>query len=110
MNFEVRPLPWEAQVTTYKTATILDINKDNLPDIILGGNYYSNNIQLGRYDADFGSVLINLGKGNFKYEELNGIKFKGEIRHLQKIRLALNQDALIVAKNNDSLIVISTIQ
>lgn len=110
MNFEVRPLPWEAQLTAYKTAAILDINKDNLPDIILGGNYYSNNIQLGRYDADFGSVLLNKGKGNFKYEELNGIKIKGEIRHLQKIRLAANKEAFIVAKNNDSLKLISTIQ
>lgn len=110
MNFEVRSLPWEAQLTTYRTATILDINKDNLPDIILGGNYYSNNIQLGRYDADFGSVLINRGKGNFNYEGLNGIEIKGEIRHLQKIRLASNRDALIVAKNNDSLKVISIIQ
>lgn len=110
MHFEVLPMPWEAQLTTYKTATILDINKDNLPDIILGGNYYSNNIQLGRYDADFGSVLINKGKGNFKYEELNGIKITGEIRQLQKIRLATGTDAFIVAKNNDSLKVISTIQ
>jgi len=108
MNFEVLPLPWEAQLTAYETATILDINNDTLPDILLGGNYYSNNIQLGRYDADFGSVLINRGKGNFKYEELNGIEIKGEIRHLQRIRLATIGDAFIVAKNNDNLKVIST--
>lgn len=108
MHFDVLPLPWEAQLTAYKTAAILDINKDNLPDIILGGNYYSNNIQLGRYDADFGSVLINKGKGDFKYEKLNGIEIKGEVRHVQKIRLAANTDAFIVAKNNDSLRMIST--
>jgi hypothetical protein len=108
LNFEVLSLPWEAQLTPYKTAAISDINKDNLPDIILGGNYYANNIQLGRDDADFGSVLINKGKGVFKYEELNGIQIKGEIRHLKKIRLATNRDAFIVAKNNDSLRVIST--
>lgn len=108
MNFEVLPLPWEAQLTAYKTATILDINNDTLPDILLGGNFYSNNIQLGRYDADFGSVLINRGKGNFKYEELNGIEIKAEIRHLQRIRLATNVDAFIVAKNNDNLTMIST--
>lgn len=108
MNFEVLPLPWEAQLTAYKTATILDINNDTLPDILLGGNFYSNNIQLGRYDADFGSVLINRGKGNFKYEELNGIEIKAEIRHLQRIRLATNVDAFIVAKNNNNLTMIST--
>lgn len=108
MNFEVRPLPWEAQLTSYKTAAIADINNDNLPDIILGGNYYSNNIQLGRYDADFGSLLLNKGKGNFIWQPLNGIKMKGEVRHLQKIRLAKNTDAFLVAKNNDSLRVIST--
>lgn len=110
MNFEAVPLPWEAQLTSFKTAAIVDINKDNLPDIILGGNYYSNNIQLGRYDADFGSVLINKGQGNFKYEELNGITIRGEIRHLQKIRLAAKADAFLVVRNNDSLRVISTMQ
>ena len=110
MNFEVRPLPWEAQLTSYKTAAIFDINKDHLSDIILGGNYYSNNIQLGRYDADFGSVLINKGAGNFEYEKLSGTRIKGEIRHLQKIRLSTNTNAFLVAKNNDSLRVISTME
>jgi hypothetical protein len=110
MNFTIQALPWEAQLTSYKTAAIVDINKDSLPDIIMGGNYYPNNIQLGRYDADFGTVLVNKGKGKFSYEELNGIQIKGEIRHIQKIRLAPGRDAFIIAKNNDSLRVISTTQ
>ena len=110
MNFQVLPLPWEAQLTSYKTAAILDINKDNLPDIILGGNYYSNNIPLGRYDADFGSLLINKGQGSFDYQELNGTRMKGEIRHLQKIMLVTGVEAFIVAQNNDSLKLISTNQ
>jgi hypothetical protein len=107
LNFSVKALPWEAQLTAYKSAAVLDINKDNLPDIIIGGNFYPNNIQLGRNDADFCTVLLNKGKGNFSYEELNGILVKGEIRHIQKIRLASKAEAFIIAKNNDSLRVIS---
>ena len=46
-----------AQLSPYKTAALIDIN-NNLPDILLGGNYYDNNIQMGRYDADYGTILI----------------------------------------------------
>lgn len=102
LNFTAKELPWEAKLTSYRDAAIADVNNDKLPDIILAGNYYSNNIHAGRYDADFGSVLVNQGKGNFKCETLNGLVVKGEVRHI--LPIAINkQPAYILAKNNDSL-------
>ena len=65
LNFTVKALPWEAQLTSYRDAIVVDANADGLPDILLTGNYYDNNIQMGRYDADFGTILINKGKDNF---------------------------------------------
>jgi enediyne biosynthesis protein E4 len=105
LNFTTQALPWEAQLTSYRDAAIADVNNDNLPDIILAGNYYSNTIHTGRYDADFGTVLINKGKGNFVYENLNGLNIKGEVRHIQPINI-LNQQAYIMAKNNDNILVL----
>ena len=61
MNFTVNALPWEAQLSSYRDAISTDANKDSLPDILLVGNYYDNNIQMGRYDADFGTLLVNKG-------------------------------------------------
>ncbi len=105
LNFTTQALPWEAQLTTYRDAAIADVNNDDLPDIILAGNYYSNNIHAGRYDADYGTVLVNSGKGNFICGNFNGLAIKGEIRHILPIKIA-NNPAYILAKNNDSLVVL----
>ncbi|HEX8315321.1 MAG TPA: VCBS repeat-containing protein, partial [Flavisolibacter sp.] len=83
MNFEVKALPWDAQLSTYKDAVVVDANGDTRPDILLGGNYYNNNTEMGRYDADFGTVLINKGAGNFSCNGLNGLAVKGQVRRIQ---------------------------
>ena len=106
LTFTLKALPWQAQLTEYKDAVVMDVNKDKLPDILLAGNFYPNNIQMGRYDADYGSVLINLGKGSFRYELLNGISIKGEVRHVRKLMLAGSQEAVLLARNDDSLVLI----
>jgi hypothetical protein len=105
MNFTIKALPWEAQLSTYRDAIPVDANNDQLTDILLVGNYYENNIQMGRYDADFGTILVNKGNGNFVCESINGLQIKGQVRHIRKIRLN-NTNAYVLARNNDSAIVI----
>ncbi len=104
-KFTVKALPWQAQLTPFKDAIAVNANSDSLPDILLLGNFYENNIQMGRNDADFGSVLINKGGGQFDYELVNGLVIKGQVRHVKKIT-AGKEEAFILAKNNDSLQVI----
>ncbi len=106
LNFETKALPWQAQLTSFKDAVIVNANDDSKPDILLVGNYYDNNIEMGRYDADYGTLLINNGSGNFTCSVLNGIAIKGQIRHVKKIAIGKNQ-SYILAKNNDSLKVIN---
>jgi len=60
---------------------------------------------MGRYDADFGTLLLNKGHGNFTAESINGLKIKGEARNIQKINIA-KKEACILTRNNDSAIVI----
>jgi hypothetical protein len=106
LNFTVKALPWASQLTAYRDAVVFDANNDSLPDILMAGNFYPNNIQMGRYDADYGTVLVNQGNGSFRYEQLNGVQVKGEIRHVKKLLLAGKQEAFILARNDDSLAVI----
>jgi hypothetical protein len=97
-------LPWEAQITAYKAASICDINGDALPDILMMGNYFDNNVQMGRYDADYGTVLINQGKGQFKAKPYNGLSIKGQVRNMKPIRIAGHVDQhFVLAMNSDSL-------
>ena len=101
LNFITKALPWEAQFSPYRDGVVIDANGDNLPDILLFGNYYDNNIQMGRYDADFGTILVNKGHGNFKVESLNGLVVKGQVRHILPINIGGSTDYILV-KNNDS--------
>ncbi len=105
-NFIVQALPWQAQLTPYKTGAIIDANNDGRPDILLGGNFYENNIQMGRNDADYGTILVNKGNGNFSCENINGLVIKGQVRHIEPITID-KVDAFVLAKNNDSIMVIA---
>ncbi len=102
-RFVLKELPWEAQLTTYRDASVVDANEDGLPDILLAGNFDANNIQMGRYDADPGTILINKGSGNFVCENLNGLVFKSQTRHVRKIKIANRKDGFVLANNNDSV-------
>jgi hypothetical protein len=81
-QFKSIPLPWQAQLSTLKAAIARDFNQDGLMDLLLAGNFYENNVQLGRSDADFGSMLINKGGTNFVYQMLPGININGQVRKL----------------------------
>ena len=105
LNFTTEALPWEAQLSSLRDAMVVDANGDNLPDIFLVGNYYDNNIQMGRYDADFGTILLNKGIAKFECQPLNGITIKGQIRHIKSIKIG-RQMAFVLARNNDSLMVV----
>jgi hypothetical protein len=105
MQFTMQPLPWEAQLTSYRDAMVVNANNDSLPDLLLGGNYYENNVEMGRYDASGGILLINKGHGRFEVESPNGILIKGQVRRMQKIDIA-KKEAFILARNNDSVMVV----
>ncbi len=109
LNFKVVPLPWQAQLSSIKDAVVIDANGDDLPDFLLAGNYYDNNIRLGRYDASYGNILINRGKGNFDCESINGLKIEGQVRHIKKIMIG-KAGAYILVRNGDSAMVISQVK
>ena len=101
-NFSPIVLPWQAQISTYKTATLFDANGDALPDVLLMGNFYDNNVQMGRYDADYGTLLINKGKGLFEPSTINGLSIKGQVRKISPIQIN-HLPNFILAMNADSL-------
>ncbi|HEV3252439.1 MAG TPA: hypothetical protein VGZ71_15875, partial [Puia sp.] len=105
LNFILKELPWQAQLSSFRDAVVVNANNDSLPDILLVGNYYENNIQMGRYDADFGTILLNKGKGSFSAESINGLQIKGQVRHIRRIQIG-KKEAFVLARNNDSTMVI----
>jgi hypothetical protein len=105
-KYIIQPLPFQAQFTPYKDAVVLDYNKDGMKDVLIAGNFYGNNIQLGRSDADFGTLLLNRGNGKLEPIPLPGMIIKGEVRKISQITLGVN-NALVIARNNDSAMIIN---
>ena len=105
LNFSIKRLPWQVQLSPLKNAVIINANNDNLPDILSFGNFYENQVQIGRSDADYGTLLINKGGGNFDAQNLNGVTVKGQVRKSSKIMIG-KEEAIVLARNNDSAMVI----
>jgi enediyne biosynthesis protein E4 len=102
-QFEIQILPKEVQFSCVNSITTLDVNKDGILDIILGGNQYEFKPQFSRLDANFGSVLLGTKKGTFFWTpyDKSGFFVKGEIKHLQTIKDKNNKVAIIAVLNND---------
>lgn len=104
-NFMVKDLPWQAQLSQIRDAAIVYNQKDSLPNILPGSNYYYNTISAGRYDADFGTMLVNHGNDKLSAESINGLVIKGQVRKIAPVTIA-GKPAYILVKNNDSAMVI----
>jgi hypothetical protein len=105
-DFDAKALPPEVQFSSMKCAAPLYPSDDGLTDIVIFGNFYQNNIQLGRSDADFGTLLVNKGHGEFAATSINGIVLKGQVRRVNQIR-STGRNAFVLAMNNDSLRIIT---
>jgi hypothetical protein len=109
MHFHLQALPWQAQLTSYRDAIAVINSSNSLPNILLVGNYYDNNIQMGRYDADYGSILVNHGHAQFSCEGLNGLTIPGQSRHIRAVNIAGYKGPMfnyVIARNDDSLKVV----
>ena len=92
-TFVASPLPVEAQVSPVNTVVPCYLNNDNLPDLIVAGNKFGMQVELGRMDAGNGLVLINEGRGRFRALSVreSGLFLPGEVRHGSPLQLAGKQ-------------------
>ena len=98
-NFEVLPLPFEADFSPIYAIETSDFDNDGDQDILLGGNLNGVMPEFGRYDASFGNYIENLGNLKFKFHSTGkGIQIKGEIRDIKVL-----DRQIFIAKNNDTL-------
>lgn len=97
LSFTPVVLPDAAQYATLKAVMPIPSAK---PVMLLAGNFYEYNVEIGRMDADQGSYLKMQG-GKPMIQQLPGLAFGGQVRKVQAIAIKGKQ-AYILAKNNDS--------
>jgi hypothetical protein len=102
-NFNIKKLPKEAQFTPIYSILATDINGDNLPDLIIGGNNVDTAPYFGTYDAGRGLVLLGKGGANFSplSAEKSGLNISGQIRDIKKLNLQRTMH-LIIGLNDDN--------
>ena len=99
MQFERSALPPRLQFAPLNTAISYDFNNDGLQDVLFAGNFYENNIELGRYDADYGTIMLN-SKDGFKADSIVLLKLDGQFRRSSTLRLG-EKTSFILTRNND---------
>ena len=109
-KFKVEKLPVWVQLSSVNAVELADVNSDNKPDLIMGGNMFSFPPQFGRLDASYGHLLINEGNGKFKYvmNKESGMNVRGSMKSLKQVRT--KKGTYIIATVNNEQPVIWTIQ
>ncbi len=100
-SFKIESLPQMVQLSSVNAIEVMDVNGDNKPDILAGGNKFVFPPQFGRLDASYGHVLLNEGEGNYRWIEpaQSGISRKGEIKAIRKIS-SNNKSYLLIVQND----------
>lgn len=107
-NFQPIELPQEAQYSSINVVLSDNINNDGKTEIILAGNKFDINTQLGRLDANHG-LMLNYKNGQFSTIINHNLNLKGQINSAVKINLP-NEQWYIFGTNNDSLQIVKKIK
>jgi hypothetical protein len=103
-NFKATSLPLYTQISVVRSIRAIDINKDGKTDLLIGGNFYGTDAQIGRYDASVGAVLLGDGKGQFQVvgPQYTGFSIPGNVRHLLSVKSKKGTNILVVRNNDKS--------
>ncbi|MDI1306501.1 MAG: VCBS repeat-containing protein [bacterium] len=103
-KFDVKVLPKEVQFSCVNTICVVDVNKDGILDLVLGGNQYEFKPQFSRLDANYGSVLLGSRNGNFSWlpYDKSGFFIKGEVKHVKTIKNKNNTISIIAVVNDNA--------
>ncbi len=104
-HFQMQALPLEAQLSPVYAGIVYDLNGDGYNDIFLGGNFYGLKPQTGRFDASYGTLFLQGRHHHFHYmaPKQSGLFMKGEVRDAAVLKQAGKTGLVLVARNNDNL-------
>ncbi|GAB3793128.1 VCBS repeat-containing protein [Spirosoma humi] len=107
-NFTLEALPIQAQTSPIQAILTGDYNHDGKTDILLTGNFFDVLTEVGRYDANYGLLLLGNGQGKDGKLRFTGTKpeqtgffVRGQIRRMLAARGANGSQFIVLAKNND---------
>ncbi|TDH29372.1 CRTAC1 family protein [Segetibacter sp. 3557_3] len=105
-TFEISKLPPAVQFSSVNAILVKNINNDQLPDLVIGGNNFNFLPQFCRLDASFGDVLVNAGKGRFEvmHPAVSGIEIRGVVREIKQVDTRSASLLLILQNDNKPVV------
>lgn len=105
-TFFIHSLPADAQFFPVYAIEAVDINFDGHLDIVMAGNQFQVQPELGRYDAGYGLCLLGDGKGNWTPLSIkqSGFFVPGQVRDIVVVRDNKGNPIILVSRNNDSIL------
>lgn len=103
-EFDFRPLPNLAQVSSVNNILIKDYDQDGHKDLLISGNLFQSEIETPRNDAGAGLLLKGNGKGEFVAVPLtrSGFFSPYDAKDMKAIRLG-TREVILVANNRQKL-------
>jgi hypothetical protein len=92
------------QLSSVNAISFADVNGDGKTDIVSGGNKFGFPPQFGRLDASYGDVLLNDGKGNFRWTNNSGLLIRGQVKDIKQIGIQNNQHLLFLRNDDRPLV------
>lgn len=84
LKFKTHALPSALQFSTLQAANVSQTNA-NSTEVIAGGNFYDCNIEMGRYDANFGNMITIGPNGEIKLNKLGDVRIEGQVKKINKV-------------------------
>ena len=107
-NFKKMILPDELQLAP--VMSFISLNNNQSPDFLVAGNFYGVTPYEGRYDA-LQPTIISFDKTRSAFNSQMALHdFDGEVRDMKWIRLAGQNEVLIIARNNRELTFLKPVQ
>jgi len=102
-QFEIVPLPWQAQQAPLQDVAFVDLDQDGTTEILAVGNLYNVEVETQRYDATKGTVL-HYKNGAFESipRTKTGFSTSGDARNITTIKSG--QGTLLLVTNNNGKI------
>jgi len=87
LTFTKHVLPDKLQFSSLNAVLPVDLDQDGKKEWIVGGNFYRNNIEMGRYDANAGNLLEFDEQLNPEVLNLGQVRLDGVVQHIRKVHL-----------------------
>ncbi len=108
LTFTKHVLPDELQFSSLNAILQVDPDRNGKKEWVLGGNFYRNNIEMGRYDANTGNLLRFDDQLTPEVLKLGEIRLDGVVQSIQKVTIQSEPYILFIFNDGPARLIKAT--